>query len=154
MGVNIRPSPLKALVCGGRHYGMVPDPMYTPDKGAILDMANFELRRDERQFMIAKLDEIDPDIIINGAAFGADLIARDWAISRRRGCWTFPADWDRYGKAAGPIRNKQMLEWGRPDIVIAFPGGKGTRGMIALARAAGVPVGEYSPAQNSCDGGK
>jgi hypothetical protein len=48
-------------------------------------------------------------------------------------------DWKRYGNAAGPIRNQRMLEWG-PDLVVAFAGGTGTAGMVALARAAGVPV--------------
>jgi hypothetical protein len=49
------------------------------------------------------------------------------------------ANWRKYGPAAGPIRNQQMLDWG-PDLVVAFAGGTGTAGMVALARAAGVPV--------------
>ena len=53
---------------------------------------------------------------------------------------TFEADWDRHGKAAGPIRNKQMLDEGKPDLVVAFEGGKGTANMIAQAEAAGVRV--------------
>jgi hypothetical protein len=52
----------------------------------------------------------------------------------------YPADWQKHGKAAGPIRNRQMLEDGKPDLVIAFSGGRGTANMISQARAAGVKV--------------
>lgn len=50
-----------------------------------------------------------------------------------------PADWGRYGKAAGPIRNQEMLESGI-DLVIALPGGRGTADMVRRAEGAGVPV--------------
>jgi hypothetical protein len=53
---------------------------------------------------------------------------------------TFFAAWHEHGRGAGPIRNRQMLEEGRPDLVVAFPGGHGTAGMIKLALKAGVPV--------------
>ena len=46
----------------------------------------------------------------------------------------------RLGRKAGPIRNQRMLDEGKPDLVVAFPGGKGTNGMIDLARNAGVRV--------------
>jgi hypothetical protein len=49
------------------------------------------------------------------------------------------ADWHRHGRAAGPIRNQKMLDWG-PDLVVAFAGGTGTAGMVRLARAACVEV--------------
>jgi hypothetical protein len=56
----------------------------------------------------------------------------------------FPADWDKYGKAAGPIRNKQMLDEGKPQAVIAFSydlaRSRGTANMVAQARDAGLPV--------------
>jgi hypothetical protein len=54
----------------------------------------------------------------------------------------FPAQWDRYGEAAGPIRNAWMLEFGKPDLVVAFPGGRGTADMISKARKAGIEVCE------------
>jgi hypothetical protein len=50
------------------------------------------------------------------------------------------ADWKRFGRAAGPMRNERMLKEGRPDLVIAFPGRTGTAGMKALAREAGVMI--------------
>lgn len=52
----------------------------------------------------------------------------------------YPADWARFGKSAGYLRNKQMLEEGKPDLVVAFPGGRGTANMIAIAMKAGVKV--------------
>jgi UDP-N-acetylmuramoylalanine-D-glutamate ligase len=53
----------------------------------------------------------------------------------------YPAKWDLHGKSAGPIRNQQMLDTG-VDLVIAFPGGKGTAHMVSIAKKAGVKVVE------------
>jgi hypothetical protein len=52
----------------------------------------------------------------------------------------YPADWDKYGKAAGPIRNKQMLDEGNPEKVIAFrfKNSRGTQNMINQAEKAGI----------------
>lgn len=53
----------------------------------------------------------------------------------------YPADWDQYGKSAGPIRNQQMLDQGKPDFVVAFsnqPLTKGTSNMVNKARVAGI----------------
>ena len=52
----------------------------------------------------------------------------------------FDADWQKYGRAAGPIRNKQMLDEGSPDLVIAFAGGRGTENMVKQSEAKKVPV--------------
>lgn len=68
------------------------------------------------------------------------MLARGWAAERTLPYMTFPANWDRFGKAAGPIRNKWMLEYGQPDLVVAFPGGKGTAHMVKIATEAGVAV--------------
>lgn len=80
------------------------------------------------------------EVVIEGHARGADRIAGYWA--RRNGIdnLKFPADWDTHGKAAGAIRNQQMLDEGKPDLVLAFPGGRGTADMVQRARAAGIPV--------------
>jgi hypothetical protein len=81
--------------------------------------------------------------LVVGTAKGADLIARD--IARRRD-WpmeVFHAAWERYGKAAGPLRNLDMLNT-KPDIVLAFRlGGEESRGTthaVNAARKQGVPV--------------
>lgn len=54
----------------------------------------------------------------------------------------FEADWHTHGRAAGPIRNRRMIEEGKPDLVVAFPGGRGTANMVNQARAAGIEVRE------------
>lgn len=78
--------------------------------------------------------------IIHGAARGADSLAGDFAHRHKLSWIAYPADWDKYGKRAGYIRNVQMLNEGKPDLVIAFPGGKGTDMMINLAEKANVRV--------------
>lgn len=82
----------------------------------------------------------DFECLIQGEARGADRIAGEWADTRGVRVLPFPADWERLGNSAGPVRNAQMLREGRPTVVIAFPGGVGTRDMTERARRAGVPV--------------
>lgn len=80
------------------------------------------------------------DTVIHGAARGADMLAHDWAATYARGVEIYRADWVREGKAAGVIRNTRMLEYGKPDKVIAFWDGQstGTKNMIDQSRKAGV----------------
>jgi len=82
------------------------------------------------------------DAVIEGNQRGADRMAGFWA--RKRGILNlkFDAEWDRYGKGAGPIRNQRMIDEGKPDGVVAFPGRTGTANMIDLAHKAGIPVWE------------
>ncbi|MFT4064302.1 DUF2493 domain-containing protein [Paraburkholderia sp.] len=79
-------------------------------------------------------------LLIEGGARGGDRCARNWAIARGILYVTYEADWDRYRYRAGPIRNQKMLDEGRPELVTALPGGKGTTDMVLKAHAAGVPV--------------
>jgi len=82
--------------------------------------------------------------IIHGNAWGADKTAGNVAHELGLEVKSYPAEWKRYGKAAGPIRNKQMLKEGRPNLVLAFHAdlskSKGTANTIAQAREAGVRV--------------
>jgi hypothetical protein len=116
---------MRVLVCGGRDYS-------------------------NSCAVCATLDEIDAGskikAIITGMARGADMLAWEWAKDRGVHTDEFAADWARHGRAAGPIRNAEMLRDGMPDLVIAFPGGRGTANMVALARRAGVSVREIPPA--------
>lgn len=83
------------------------------------------------------------DVVIHGAARGVDtqaMIAAQTLPGVKH--LPFQAEWEKWGRAAGPIRNKRMLEEGRPDLVVAFPGGRGTENMIILAKRAGVRVQE------------
>lgn len=82
----------------------------------------------------------EPSFVIQGGAQGADQGALYWRNIRHLQGKTFTADWGHHGNAAGPIRNAQMLSEGKPDVVIAFPGGAGTADMVAKATRAGVKV--------------
>lgn len=88
----------------------------------------------------------NPDItILQGGAKGADFLAKVYAKWVGFTQEEFPADWKTYGKSAGAIRNALMLEEGKPDLVIAFPGGYGTANMVSISKKAGVPVIEVKP---------
>lgn len=77
--------------------------------------------------------------LIEGGASGVDYFARVWAALNKIKSTTIYADWDQHGKSAGPKRNKMMLEM-KPDVVVAFPGGKGTANMVKQANKVGVLV--------------
>lgn len=81
-------------------------------------------------------------IVIEGGAKGADRIANNIANELGFKVITFPANWKKFGRAAGPIRNQQMLDEGKPDRVIAFhhdlKKSRGTANMVKQARKAGV----------------
>lgn len=95
----------------------------------------------------AVLQEIGPtniEYIIEGGARGADFQAAVAAQCLSIKIKEFPANWKVYHRAAGPIRNTQMLREGRATHVIAFhdniANSMGTTDMVKQARAAGVPV--------------
>lgn len=97
--------------------------------------------------ILSKHIHADCDIIIHGDARGADRmgveVAQKLGVSKDR-ILAFPAEWHKYHKAAGPIRNQQMLMEGKPTLVLAFHDhivkSKGTKDMINISRKAGVPV--------------
>lgn len=119
----------RVLVCGGRFYS-------------------------DRDRVYQVLDAFHTssfiDVLIHGDATGVDRLADQWAAKQ---CCDFgdgkkyyvevesyPADWKKYGKAAGPIRNREMLQESKPHCVLAFPGGPGTANMVKLAEQERVPV--------------
>jgi hypothetical protein len=102
---------------------------------------------DEPKAIEALIDALPLDtVIIHGCADGADSMAGAFAKRRGMKVLEFPARWDIHGRAAGPIRNKEMLVDGKPDKVYAFYRNKiasrGTRNMVMQAMKAGVPVWE------------
>lgn len=111
---------MKVLVCGDREY---------TNKRAIF-LALYGMPKDT--------------IIINGACRGADKISTDVAKSLGLGFREYSADWDKHGKKAGPIRNREMLDKEQPDLVIAFHSyileSKGTKDMCLYAKSKSVPV--------------
>ena len=111
---------MRVLVCGGRDFTA-------------------------KQWMFQQLNACNHErgpfsVVIHGGARGADTLAGEWADAHGFPVRVYRADWKLNGKAAGPIRNKIMLDHGKPDLVIAFHGGRGTDDMIKRARAAGIDV--------------
>jgi len=106
---------MKALVCGGRKYS---------NRARVWDVLN----------------QYQPDSVVCGGAPGADRLALSWCEANGIPCHVYFANWGRYQRRAGPIRNQQMLTCEEPDIVIAFPGGVGTNIMVEYAKKAGVEV--------------
>jgi len=98
---------------------------------------------DNRELLETTLDAVHASvplsILIHGAANGADTLAGEWASRKGIEVVACLADWKRYGRAAGPIRNRAMLELA-PDLLVAFPGGKGTDDMISAAEKKGIPI--------------
>lgn len=84
-----------------------------------------------------------PDLVIHGESRGADKIAGDIAHAMGIVVCGVPADWKKFGKKAGPIRNQFMLDL-NPDEVIAFhsdiENSKGTKDMVERARKKNIPV--------------
>lgn len=83
-------------------------------------------------------------VVIHGAARGADNLADRWASANDVSVLAFAAQWNKYGKRAGFLRNTQMLEEGKPHVVWAFVDkdlseSKGTKMMVDIARKGGVP---------------
>lgn len=110
--------PVRIIVCGGRDYA-------------------------DRDHVFRVLDKIHTlrgiAEVIQGEARGADYLAAQWAVNYGIPLTRCRAEWEKHGKRAGPLRNRQMLTL-KPDGVVAFPGGAGTADMISAAQEAGIPV--------------
>lgn len=95
-----------------------------------------------REMIREVLEQARPTLVIHGGARGADTLAGEVAEEMDLPVKVFPADWKRYGKAAGVLRNQQMLDEGQPDLVLAFHTdltcSKGTLDMVRRAKAAGI----------------
>lgn len=131
---------MKILVTMGRRYGYKKCPLdevWIRDEEAI---DTFFVTMEEYLWDITDR-EINLQSIIHGCAPGEDmLVARFCSKWRHISEERYPADWETYGKSAGPKRNLDMLFRGKPDLVVAFPGGSGTEHMITQARKNNVPV--------------
>ena len=85
-----------------------------------------------------------PTRVIQGGADGYDLCGELWAQAHNIPCDTYPADWRKHGRAAGPIRNQAMIDKGKPNLAVQFPGGRGTADMRKRLDKAGIEVIEVS----------
>jgi len=93
------------------------------------DFNNYELLKSSIISLNLEINEI-----VSGKAKGADLLGEKFAIENKKPIKEFPANWKKYNRAAGPIRNKEMAEYS--DVLIAFwdQKSKGTKSMIELAK--------------------
>ena len=111
------------LVCGGRTYN----------------------NKDKVNEVLSSIHKEKPiTVLIHGAAKGADTLAGYWARENGIKEKQYPALWNTHGKAAGIMRNQKMLDDNKVDLVIAFPGGKGTADMVERAKKANIEVREIS----------
>ena len=109
---------LRVLVCGSRYY------------------TNYRK-------VLKQLERLNLELVISGACRGADSLA----VKAAKACGIpyveFPAAWEKFGKAAGPIRNEKMLKEGKPDFALVFhsdiASSKGSRHMLSLVKNAGLP---------------
>ena len=95
------------------------------------------------KFFVDLLDTVDRSQwteVVSGGAYGADEFGERYAAIHNIPVRVFPADWKKYGNAAGPIRNKQMAEYA--DALVAVWDGKsrGTKNMIDTAISMGLDV--------------
>jgi len=108
---------LRLLVCGDRDWNDYPS-------------------------VLAVVEQWRPDVVIEGECRGADLAGRDAAVDLGIPFLPFPAEWEKYHKAAGARRNQQMLDEANPNRVVAFHDNlcdsRGTRDMLRRAWNAGV----------------
>lgn len=139
---SVAPSPALAadavvrtvLTCGGRSYATWVEGK--PDWAV----------QKERDAVWAAMDWLDSQRgpitrLVEGAARGADTATKQWAMGRTRmDIRSYRADWKTHGRPAGPLRNTKMLDDNEVDLVVAFPGGRGTADMVRQALLRGVPV--------------
>lgn len=111
---------MRVLVCGDREWG-------------------------DLEVLLKRLEALpEGTVVIHGACRGADRMGGAVAKTLDFEVEEYPADWSRYGRGAGVVRNQQMLVEGKPDLVLAFHAdierSKGTADMVRRARKAGLPV--------------
>lgn len=112
----------RVLICGGRYFGSTEAEMM-----AFIDALNY----------------VRPKLIVNGGASGADELSTVYARFKGIPYRVYTAEWDKYGKSAGPRRNALMLEKESIDLVLAFPGGRGTADMVKKAKEANIKVIDF-----------
>ncbi len=136
---------MKILVCGGRGYGAL-------DRLVVraAQEADTQRAKRERMHLFAVLTAVHRavriDEIVHGAARGADYLAGRWARSNDVTETAFPVDHVKDGPwpSAGAFRNMRMYRESRPDLVLAFPGGRGTGHMVKHAREHKCPTYEVT----------
>lgn len=130
---------MRLLVCGGRDFCDV------PRLWALLDGINARRIAEHGDGIRCLIDGGQVKILSDGRKVGADHWAHQWALATGTDTERHFADWDAFGKSAGPRRNRSMFDDGKPTHGLAMPGGTGTADMIAVMRAGGIPVWQIEP---------
>ena len=122
---NIRPKTMneyKVIIAGGRHFD------------------NYDLLKERCDYYLQNKMKEGRVVVVSGHATGADALGERYAQERGLMCDAHPADWNKHGRAAGPIRNAEMAE--EADALIAFWDGVsiGTKNMIDTAKSKGLKV--------------
>lgn len=112
---------MKLIIAGGRDYIL---------DGQIEDFDRF------MQSIVDQLGAVTE--VVSGGEKGADSVGMDWASRKGIPVRVFAPDWNSHGRAAGPIRNRQMAEYA--DALVCFPGGRGTASMIREAQKLGLMI--------------
>lgn len=133
---------MKVLVCGGRTYENEKKVNETLDLIHFLVGISVVVHGDAGKFYDAPDYAYVPDAELPGWWAGADKLAAHWAHVQGVAEKFYKPNWKEYGRKAGPFRNQTMLDTEKPDVVIAFPGGKGTADMVKRAKVGGYKVFE------------
>lgn len=104
---------MKVLVCGGRDYNDYDVLKCVMEK--VMDCYSAEVK-----------------VVISGLAKGGDKLGEKWAEENNIEVEGYRAEWNKYGKRAGWLRNVRMADEGRPNVIVALPGGRGTKMMIDI----------------------
>lgn len=110
---------MKVIIAGSRHMSL--DDFHLIQKA--VDYSEWEITE-----------------VVCGMAKGADLMGADWALRNQIPVKEFPADWTKYKKAAGPIRNKQMADYADALIVFIWDGSRGSQNMLDTMKKLGKPT--------------
>ncbi len=115
----------RVVIAGSRHY------------------SDYEFFRQKVDLSLSRIRNEYNLIILSGHCSGVDLMAERYAEDNGFQVEIYPAEWSRYGRGAGPKRNKAMID--NADYAIAFSsGGKGTKSLIELAHKKGIPIKIYN----------
>ena len=115
---------MRVLICGGRHFEDA-------------DTVHRELVRLHWQRPI--------QVLIHGSVTGVGIAAEAWARRNGVAVIRYPPNWEYFGKRAESLRNAFMLEDSRPDLVVAFPGGRHTADLVHRAKESSIQVIVVSP---------
>jgi hypothetical protein len=116
---------MKTIIAGGRDY----------------QFGLYDVARLNHLLRVIPITEV-----VSGGARGTDREGELWADLNKLPIKRFPANWTKYGHAAGPIRNREMAKYA--DALVAFPGDRGTADMVAQAKKAGLLIHDLRGVMN------